>query len=356
MSEKLTLTELKCSNCGAEVQFLPGLVLSVCGYCGSKFSTGAVKTEVSVDAPDLIAPFLVTRDRFLAAIRSWLSAGDYTPDDVLTADIETKGTYLPFYAWSGEYRADWSASSGYDRQEEYMEMSGDKLVKKRRTVTDWRPSNGVVNGKYLVYTLASDALDGALTSFCEEKPPSSAVSFDPKQITGFTLEPFEKDKTEFQSRLENDVDAIAESKAAPLVPGDRKKDLNCTTKIVSQNCNRIYLPFWVTTFVYSGKPFRCIVDGVEAGRIIGQRPEDPDRIKKAKKLLLPGKLALIAVGIALVVPPILGMHFLVGIHKWLVFGLFGAWVILAIGGAIAKSVMLSKSKKLRQTLLAQFSM
>jgi len=238
MAEKLSLKEVKCSNCGADVQYLPGLVVSVCGYCGSKFTVDAPATDVTVDVPDLITPFAVTREKFLSAIRAWLSAGDYTPDDVLSAEIETKGTFLPFYAWSGDYKADWFASSGYDRQEEYLEMNDGKLVKKRRTVTDWRPSNGVINGKYVVYTLASDSIDQSLAGFCEEVPPSSAASFDPKQITGYTLEPFEKDQTEFLSRIEKEVDSIAEAKAMPLVPGDRKKDLTCSTQLLSQNCNR----------------------------------------------------------------------------------------------------------------------
>ncbi len=355
MADKLALKEVKCSNCGADVQYLPGLEVTVCGYCGSRFAVDTRPIDVSVEAPDLIAPFAVNRDRFLASIRAWLSDGDYTPDDVLTAEIETKGTYLPFYAWSGEYKADWFASSGYDRQEEYLGMQDGKLVKKRRTVTDWRPSNGVINGKYLVYTLASDAIPQELAQFCEETPPSSAISFDPKQITGYTLEPFERDKTEFMTRVEQEVDAIAKMKASPLVPGDRSKDLICTTKLESQNCNRVYLPFWITTFVYSGKPFRCIVDGLNEKRIIGQRPQDPDRIKKAKKLLLPGKLALIASGVALVVPPMLGMQMMVGAHKWIVFGLLGATVLLWIAGSIAKSVMLARSRKLRQQLLAQMN-
>lgn len=352
---KLSLKEMKCSNCGADVQFLPGLDLSVCGYCGSKFAVSTQAVDVTVDPPDLIAPFRVDEGGFLRAIRGWLSEGTFTPDDVLTSEIETKGTYLPFYAWSGEYKADWFASSGYDRQEEYLEMQGDKLVKKRRTVTDWRPSNGVINGKYLIYTLASDSVDPSLARFCEEVPPSSAVSFDPSQIEGYALEPFEKDRSEFLTRVEDLVDSTAETKARPRVPGDRCKDLNCTTTLISQNCARVYLPFWVTTFLYGGEPFRCVVDGSDASRIAGTRPVDPDRMQKAKRLMLPGKLSLLAAGVSLILLPILGMPFLSGAHKWIVLGLLGVSIVSAIAGAIAKSVMLSRSRNLRQRLLAEMN-
>lgn len=355
MADKLVLRALKCSSCGADVQFLPGLDVSVCGYCGSSFERTSEATEVSVDAPDLVAPFRVDNGAFLKAIRGWLSEGAFTPDDVLTAEIETKGTYLPFYAWSGEYKADWFASSGYDRQEEYVEMQGDKLVKKRRTVTDWRPSSGVINGKYLIYTLASDSVDPGLAAFCEEVPPSSAVSFKAEQLAGFTLEPFDKDRSEFAARVEDGIEGIAAAVARPRVPGDRCKDLNCSTTIVSQNCARVYLPFWLTTFLYGGQPFRCVVDGCNAARIKGTRPVDPDRISKAKKLMLPGKLALLAAGVSLIILPLFGMQFLAGAHKWIVLGLLGTSALSAIAGAIAKSVMLEKSKKLRQQLLAEMN-
>ena len=59
MTDKLVLKALKCSNCGADVQFLPGLDVSVCGYCGSNFERASEAREVSVEAPDLLAPFRV---------------------------------------------------------------------------------------------------------------------------------------------------------------------------------------------------------------------------------------------------------------------------------------------------------
>ena len=355
MTDKLVLKALKCSNCGADVQFLPGLDVSVCGYCGSNFERASEAREVSVEAPDLLAPFRVNNDTFLKAIRGWLSEGAFTPDDVLTAEIETKGTYLPFYAWSGEYKADWFASSGYDRQEEYIEMQGDKLVKKHRKVTDWRPSNGVINGRYLIYTLASDSVDPELTAFCEEAPASSAVSFETEQLAGFTLEPFDKDSSEFAGRVEDEIERIAASVARPRIPGDRWKDLNCSTTIVSQDCVRVYLPFWLTTFLYGRQPFRCVVDGCNAARIKGTRPVDPDRINRARRMMLPGKLALIGAGVSLVLLPMLGMQFLAGAHKWIVLGLLGASMVFGIAGSIARSVMLARSKKLRQRLLAEMN-
>ncbi|HOZ18770.1 MAG TPA: hypothetical protein PLF04_10640, partial [Candidatus Fermentibacter daniensis] len=63
----------------------------------------------------------------------------------------------------------------------------------------------------------------------------------------------------------------------------------------------------------------------------------------------------IGAGVSLVLLPLLGMQFLAGAHKWIVLGLLGASAAFGIAGAIAKSVMLSRSKKLRQRLLTEMN-
>ncbi len=146
-----SIKKIGCGNCGAELMFSPGTQLSLCNFCGSEFQ---IETAIDskVKTVNSILPFSTTPNQFEIAALKWLSEGDYTPDDILEGSLFNNqvGMYLPMWLFTGKYDGEWSASSGYDRQEEHWDKSfdGKKLVKKTRTVTDWRPSNGNCKGDF----------------------------------------------------------------------------------------------------------------------------------------------------------------------------------------------------------------
>lgn len=356
----IQLKEIKCSNCGGEVQFDPSTQLTVCNFCGSTFDIKQAK-NVDVIEPDGIIPFKVTRELFNNSVLDWLSQGDFTPDDVLTGSVlkNISGIYLPFYSFDGSYAADWSASSGYYRKETYTEYvtkyennrSHQVPVTKTRTVTDWRPSSGKVNGAFSELGIASAALPNEYASFCEDATweRGSVKDFDIRVTTGFVMEAFSvSPDSSYDSRVQKKVSAIVDAHIAKVVPGDTKKDIQWTGS-VNKVATNVYLPFWLAAYAYNGKKYSCALDGQNCGRITGVKPIDEDRVKTIKSYFLPFYLT-----IALYVI-IAGLFFLSdglreGAYRVLIGGLFP----VAMAGIIAtyrKNKLLTKSKRLRADIL-----
>ena len=87
-----------------------------------------------------------------------MATGDYTPDELIEEATITKKErlYVPAYVYHGNYVANWTASFGYDRREEYTvhkkKYDSDTRktyttpTTKTKTVTDWRPVSGTDTG------------------------------------------------------------------------------------------------------------------------------------------------------------------------------------------------------------------
>lgn len=298
MSEgTVQLREIKCSSCGGEIQFDPETQVTICNFCGNSFSIEQAKT-VDAIVPEGIFPFKVTKEQFDASVLEWLSTGDYTPDDVLSGAVLKKvtGIYLPFYLYTGEYEADWSASSGYDRKEEYRKKGSDgKYYTETRTVTDWRPSSGHVSGKFHEFGSASALLPREFARFCEyfSLQRGDLKKFDKAYTLGFGMEPFALTQEAcFDSRVSGVVNSTISLKVSQVIPGDRKKDVHWTPRSIRKKSNNMYLPYWLATYEYSGNKYACVLDGQDNARITGSKPKDESRIRAVQSFPVPFYLTI----------------------------------------------------------------
>jgi hypothetical protein len=263
----IQLKEIKCPNCAGEVQFDPSMQLSVCIHCGSKFEIEQPKDIMAI-APDGIVPFNLTLEQARNIFLNWLIQGNYTPDDILAQySLKTfSGIYLPFHLFGKlSYRANWSASCGYDRQESYTDhetryrdesyteyemnfANGRKepvtkyrsvpyqeAVTRTRTVTDWRPSSGSITGSYAKQSLIfAGSKQVQVASFCESSPcaKDSIKTFHTGYILGFGLEPFMlPEKTAYESRVKKDLNKQIDKDVSRDIPGDRQRDISWNADI-----------------------------------------------------------------------------------------------------------------------------
>jgi len=318
MEKQLQLKKIGCSNCGAELIFDPGTQMTNCNFCGSQFQIEKAQDE-EIITPDGILPFKVTKENYEQAVLSWLSEGDYTPDDILNSTVfeSVNGVYLPMWLYNVKYHGNWSASSGYKRREEYSEWSESKkkMVSKTRTVIDWRPSSGQCAGDLTIIAFAgigkgikSDiAVYAHDTSFSrgEMKP------FDSKYTIGFNLVDFTIDEhSTWETLGKMQSDAQVKNDAKNRIPGDKYKDFYCDVIYDKDHPLRVYVPFWITYYKYNDKEFHVYMDGTTTTRIRGMRPEDQGRKDTIKKL----KLKIIAIGIL----GSIGLGFVIGLISCLI--------------------------------------
>lgn len=358
MENQLHLKKIGCSNCGAELIFDPGTQMTNCNFCGSKFEIEKAKDE-DITTPDGILPFKISKEVYETSVLSWLSEGDYTPDDILNSTIfeSVNGVYLPMWFFKGRYNGNWSASSGYNRREEYSEWSESqkKMVRKSRTVTDWRPSSGQCSGQYSILAFAGKG-KGIKSDVAEYAHGTSfnrgeLKSYDPKYTMGFNLIEYTLDEHDTWDTLgKSQANAIVTSDAQARVPGDKYKDFYVDALFDNEKPLRTYVPFWITNYKYNDKEFHVYMDGTSTSRIKGFRPEDSARKKEVSKKFYKGHILAVIVIIIFIIAsnaPYNDKELLNTIAAWLL----ALTAILYGVGFYQKNKIIKESKERRQKIL-----
>jgi len=88
--------EIKCSHCGAPIQFKPGEMLATCKYCGY---TVVVETGKTFDFEHSLLLNKYDQTQVEEPIREWMREGFLKPQDLAKkAKISEKNLiYLPFW-------------------------------------------------------------------------------------------------------------------------------------------------------------------------------------------------------------------------------------------------------------------
>lgn len=301
MDNVLHLKKIGCTSCGAELVFDPGTQMANCNFCGNAFEIEKAVDE-EVVTPDGILPFQIQKETYENKVKEWLSEGDYTPDDILNSSIfeSVNGVYLPMWYFKGTYTGNWSASSGYDRQEEYIGKGLDgKLQKKTRTVTDWRPASGSVNGEFacLAFAGTGQGIPSETAAYAHGVTfeRGAIKPYDTKYTLGFSILEFSNSDIDcWESIGKSQADHTVEMNTVRRIPGDKYKDFFVDALYDKEDPKRFYIPFWITYYNYNGKMFSVYMDGTTTTRIQGERPVDEERVSLVKKL----KLKIYAIGIS----------------------------------------------------------
>ena len=361
------LKKIGCDNCGGELVFSPGTQLSTCNFCGSEFNIQNA-TDTEVEKVDSILPFSTSADQFEIAALKWLSEGDFTPDDILESSLFNNqvGVYLPMWFFKGRYDGNWSASSGYDRQEEYLDKSfdGKKIVKRTRTVTDWRPSSGRCNGnfKFLATASRDSSVPSSVKDFSHnvEFGRGEMKDFKAEYTQGFSLLKLELDSGEAWSiHGESQASKYVRSQSRDRIPGDHFKDFYVDAVYDINLKASCYVPFWLRNYKYKDSGFHLYMDGTSVLRVDGVRPVDKEResvVGTIKNIRNYGCAGIAVIGIA-----IFGYMFSEGMEsdQFTADQAFIALLVsIAIGGIFyyiqnnRTKTILSDSKKVRQDKLA----
>lgn len=352
----MLIKRIECSNCGGEIHFDPDIQLTICSFCGSSFEIEQAK-EISVADPDWIVPFKVSKDGVEKVFLSWIVKGKYTPVDILsfTSVDSLVGIYLPFYNFHGHYRAEWTASCGYDREEIYTEYEEKysngrtyrEPVTKRRTVTDWRPGSGSTANSFSIMSPAFHNLPDKSLLFCSNTGWKNPMRFDKRYILGFALQPFINSQEDcYNSSAEGTLKRIIDNHVRQSIPGNTYRDLNWNYQ-VDKNATSICLPFWFIRYNYLGNIFQCIIDGQNIERIEGKRPLDKNAIRKTILFFVPGTIALVIYVVPLIVSkPTLFVKIAGGI---VVF-------VLLLFGVIGQIIFSNKCKQLREQTRENFKL
>jgi hypothetical protein len=237
---------IRCSHCGAPVEFKPGEIIATCKYCG--FTT-VIETGEPFNFEHSLLLNKFDEKQIEEPIRSWMRSGFLKPGDLAKKSkiTEKNLVYLPFWVVSAE------ATSSYKG---IFERIAPPIVKE-----------GKIDKEYNWLVLAREASDFPTREY--DVPLEGKIPYDFRKIEGFAKvlnseidreEAVELAKQQIEAHhrflLKQDVDRIIEIQT----------DLNIKQVVY------LHAPVWFIKYTYKGKMYQLIIDGAAGMALKGDIP------------------------------------------------------------------------------------
>src|SRR6185436_592533 len=258
-------TSVRCQSCQAISVFDANKVGQRCDFCGS---SALVPYEQVKDAfrPESLLALKIAETQARDLIRAWYGRQWLAPNRFSARALTdtVKGIYLPYWTFDAKVEATWTADSG----RHYWVQIGKQRVMR----TEWRPASGAISHTFddeLV--CASMGVDGGKLRTIEPFPTSALVPYDPKYVSGWTVERYQIDLVAAASRARERMNATVRDLCVQQIPGDTYRNLNVDANFHDQTFKHILAPVWLLTYKYGPKTYQVVLNGV-TGRMAGSRP------------------------------------------------------------------------------------
>ncbi len=258
-------TSVRCQSCQAITVFDPSRVSQRCDFCGS---TALVPYEQVNDVlrPESVLPMSVTESRARELIRQWYGRQWLAPNAfsgrALTDTV--KGLYLPYWTFDAKVQARWTAESGTH----YWARENGRQVQRTR----WTPASGLLSHAFdddLV--CASKGVDETRLRQIEPFPTGALRPYDPRFLSGWTVERYQIDLIAAASRSRARMEASLRDLCGRQVPGDTFRNLVVHPTFTDQTFKHTLVPVWLLSYTYGARTYQVVVNGV-TGRLAGSRP------------------------------------------------------------------------------------
>ncbi len=238
--------EIRCSHCGAPVEFKPGEIIATCKYCGftTVIETGQAFTfehslilnefdEKSIDQP----------------IQAWMQGGFLKPSDLAKKSkiIGKELIYLPFWVVNVE------AASAYKG---IFERVAPAIVKE-----------GTISKEYEWLVLARQASDFPTREY--EVPLEGKIPFDFRKIEGFAK--LLNSEVDRDSALELAKQQI-EDHHRFLLQQDVDRIIEIKTDVTIKHIVYLHAPIWFIKYQYKGNDYQLLIEGTGGTALKGDIP------------------------------------------------------------------------------------
>lgn len=342
-----------CNSCGAEIVFEAGRQSLTCTFCGAinlvERPEDALETSF-----DRIVPISVTPSELDNRLYAYMARGDFTPDDMIEASTITlrERYYVPAFAFRVDYKATWTASFGFDRQEPYTAYrtvtsnghSRQEAYTAHKTVTDWRPANGVDDGVFDVAGYAGTQLNGSPLApaglVVQTVINGSPTAYNASFTKGYEVEGFSASEKKVFDSLDGEINEKVDKRVKNHAQGDKQRDWHWNARM-SHSTTRYAVPICHGAFQYGDKEYHVWVSGHNVESIRADAlPVDKDKQKAANVGFWPGAIGVIAtIGSA---------------YFWSFVWSSLIATVVAIGyGFARRKALIDYSKSIRNSLLIQ---
>ena len=238
---------IRCSHCGAPVEFRPGEIITTCKYCG-------FTTVIETGAPFNFEHSLLLNKYDLNQaddlVRDWMRSGFMKPGDLARRSkiVEKNLVYLPFWVVSIK------ASSSYKG---IFERIAPAILKE-----------GKIKKEYNWLVLAREAAGFPTREY--DVPLEGKIPFDFRKIEGFAkILNSEIDRDEALELAKQQIEAHHRY----LLEQDVDKIVNMTTEFDLKQMVYLHAPIWFTKYDYRGESYQLLIDGATGMAVKGDIPQ-----------------------------------------------------------------------------------
>lgn len=238
---------IRCSHCGAPVEFKPGEIVATCRYCG--FTT-VIETGQDFTFEHSLILNKFSLEQIEKVIRDWMSSGFMKPGDLAKKSkmLEKNLVYLPF--WIVSVQAETKYKGIFERISPPIVKEG-QIQKEYNWLVLARQAAGFPTHEYTVPIAGKIPYDfRKIEDFAQllnsEKEREAALEFTKQQIDAH-----------HRFLLRQDVDRIIEAQ----------------TSVNLKQMVYLHAPIWFIKYEYKGKIYQLIIDGATGMVVKGDIPQ-----------------------------------------------------------------------------------
>ena len=241
------VSEIKCPNCGAQLNLSPGELVATCRYCGYTSVVGA-NTPFQLEHSLILNNF--DNPRIIRDLQEWMRSGFMKPGDLAkksrTTMVELR--YLPFWL------VPLTATSTYEGVLE--------------RITPTTPRKGTIQNDYDWLVLGRKAAEFPTRDY--KVPAEGKIAFDFTRIESQAK--FLNSELDITEAIAHAKDEVEENQRFLL-----KQEVDQVTKLdTSFNVEKptyLHAPLWFIQYEYKGKSYNAIIDGSSGSMIRADIPQ-----------------------------------------------------------------------------------
>jgi hypothetical protein len=237
---------IRCSHCGAPVDFKPGELVATCKYCG--FTT-VIETGAPFNFEHSLLLNRYDQNQTDKLIKDWMRSGFMKPGDLAKKSkiLEKNLVYLPFWVVSVEAKTTYKG---------VFERITPPIVKE-----------GKIEKEYNWLVLAREAAGFPAREY--DVPLEGKIPFDFRKIEGFAkVLNSEITREEALELAKQQIEALHRF----LLKQDVDKIVEIYTDINVKQAVYLHAPVWFVKYEYKGQAYQLILDGAAGMALKGDIP------------------------------------------------------------------------------------
>jgi hypothetical protein len=237
---------IRCSHCGAPVEFKPGEIIATCKYCG--FTT-VIETGAPFNFEHSLLLNKYDQNQADTLIKDWMRSGFMKPGDLAKRSkiLEKNLVYLPFWVVSVEAKTTYKG---------VFERITPPIVKE-----------GKIEKEYNWLVLAREAAGFPAREY--DVPLEGKVPFDFRKIEGFAkVLNSEITREEALELAKQQIEALHRF----LLKQEVDKIVEIYTEINVKQAVYLHAPVWFVKYEYKGQAYQLILDGAAGMALKGDIP------------------------------------------------------------------------------------